>query len=411
MAKGSLARRILKYIGVLVVAATGFTLYLSTSEGLHETTEGIAVQGRENPLKAARYLEETVTDDGLTGLELALKGPTSCKGLCNADLIGLLENGTRCRCTAEWCAITSSPGPCCSGYDEHCKGNIPPTPDIQLTWQPDPKRLTDHLDFPPMSYGSTPVYLDVVTILREPLIAKNDLQFGVRELIEWVEWLRFGGVAHFYIYDTSGSLGDHKELEAYVKEGYVTVIGWAMQSNPWTVHSRLDAYTDATSRFGGRTRWRAHLSPDAYPVAPNLAAGFICRALATQASDVGLMYMESYMFGGKTEGTSDVPRFMRNVWRSPSPAKDNDYYISRMDMANGFGSHRAGSFGKSVSGAKHVGLRVNVYRGQVIGLNADEMVKDEHVLEARSELDKLRVACTLFPGIPSALLGARLIRK
>lgn len=96
-----------------------------------------------------------------------------------------------------------------------------------------------------------------------------------REFIEWIEYMRYGGVGRFLLYDctdvaASQPLIQHAELIPYVREGYVKVTPWNTSSfgrfaSAPSVGTMAAVAADAHLRFGpSASVWRAVLDTTEY---------------------------------------------------------------------------------------------------------------------------------------------------
>lgn len=109
-----------------------------------------------------------------------------------------------------------------------------------------------------------------------PYQCQNDsIGFLCRELIEWVEYMRYGGVGRFLLYDctdvaVSQPLVQHPEIIPYLREGYVKITPWNVSAfgrfaSATSVGSVAAIAADAHLRFGKfASVWRTVLDAIEY---------------------------------------------------------------------------------------------------------------------------------------------------
>lgn len=79
---------------------------------------------------------------------------------------------------------------------------------------------------------------------------------------EWLEYHKYIGVQHFYIYDNESSDNLEELLAPYIKEGLVTYIAYPGQS------MQLEIYNHALDTFGSETYWLMYVDIDEFFVLP-----------------------------------------------------------------------------------------------------------------------------------------------
>ena len=147
------------------------------------------------------------------------------------------------------------------------------------------------------------VFLDVVFHVR---IWKGDESLiSVKELVEWLEYMKFAGVQRFYMYDCflpsheeEECLRDNTILRPYFNSGYVKYIDWsAGADNALHTELQLSAYQDA-ARIS-TSEWRLIMDVDEYPFLPQDASEqFLSRLLHKQGQGVTQLRFANVIFGG-----------------------------------------------------------------------------------------------------------------
>lgn len=92
------------------------------------------------------------------------------------------------------------------------------------------------------------------------VIFKNETPY----LAEWLEFHRLVGVEHVYLYDNGSTDNPTEVLAPYLKEGFVTLIPWAL---PWYLGgttAQYVAFAHALLNFGHDWRWIAFIDLDEF---------------------------------------------------------------------------------------------------------------------------------------------------
>ena len=76
-------------------------------------------------------------------------------------------------------------------------------------------------------------FLSAVLVVR---IYRSHIRLSSRELVQWLQYLRYAGVEHVYVYDAYvGSESQKSVLNSFIVNGYVTYVDWSAPGN--SIHS------------------------------------------------------------------------------------------------------------------------------------------------------------------------------
>ena len=167
------------------------------------------------------------------------------------------------------------------------------------------------------SVKEPPYFLTAVFILR---IYENDKsELTSAEVKQWLEYLRYAGVEHVYLYDIWQLPGEsqREELSVFIREGYLTYTDWH-KYNPYTrMKSQLPAYQHCIDNYGKDSTWQAAIDIDEYPFSPSdTSSGFLHRFVkkySMQHSDVSEITMKNYLYLGEKDKTKEL--LIDRLWR------------------------------------------------------------------------------------------------
>ncbi len=101
-----------------------------------------------------------------------------------------------------------------------------------------------------------PYFLTAVLLVR---IYENDkAQLTSKEMVQWLQYLRYAGVEHVYVYDAwvHGNEQQKQLLSIFMKEGFVTYIDWHTH-NPYTIGgTQVAAYRHCIKNYGNVSQWQ-----------------------------------------------------------------------------------------------------------------------------------------------------------
>lgn len=165
-------------------------------------------------------------------------------------------------------------------------------------------------------------FLTAVVLLRIYKEDKADLT--TRELKQWLEYVRYIGVEHVYLYDAfvKEDEAQKNEIKLFLQDGFVTYVDWHVH-NPYTISgTQVSAYQHCIDNFGQESVWQAAIDIDEYPFSPvDTRPGFLSRfiknftKLNPTASEI---CMQNFLFLGKP---LPLELLMERIWRrTPKPA-------------------------------------------------------------------------------------------
>ena len=146
-------------------------------------------------------------------------------------------------------------------------------------------------------------FLTAVVLLR---IYKDDkAKLTTRELKQWLQYMKYIGVEHVYLYDAfyNEEEAQAKYLDVYLRENYVTYIDWHMH-NPYTISgTQVTAYQHCIDNFGSESTWQTAIDIDEYPFSPvDTEPYFLARFVNKHSAkhpNVAEICMENFLFLGK----------------------------------------------------------------------------------------------------------------
>ena len=164
--------------------------------------------------------------------------------------------------------------------------------------------------------GAPPYFLTAVFIVR---IYKNDKsELTTAEVKQWLEYLRYAGVEHVYLYDTWYLPGESQEeaLDIFIKEKYLTYVDWHKYNPYIREKTQLPAYQHCINKYGKESTWQAAIDIDEYPFSPSdTEPGFLYRFVkrfSEQHREVSEITMKNYLFLGE-KGKEEL--LMERLWR------------------------------------------------------------------------------------------------
>ena len=170
-----------------------------------------------------------------------------------------------------------------------------------------------------------PYFLTAVLLVR---IYSWDLaQLTTRELVQWIQYLRYAGVEHIYVYDAYVHKNESQQqaLSSLVSKGFVTYVDWHKHAYPYTIKgTQVTAYQDCIDRWGNDTLWQMATDMDEYPFSsvdtkPNFMQHFV-RNFSKMNPRVNEIHMANYLFLGTPLNDSDHPLLIDRFWRrTPNP--------------------------------------------------------------------------------------------
>ncbi len=167
-----------------------------------------------------------------------------------------------------------------------------------------------------------PYFLTAVLLMR--IYEKDKAKLTTRELKMWLEYLRYAGVEHVYVYDAWVYERESQlaELDSFLSDGYVTYIDWHTH-NPYTIAgTQVASYQDCIDKYSHENQWQVAIDIDEYPFSPvDTEPGFLFRYLKHYSEyhgDMSELTMQNFLFLGKPQDKElMIERLLR---RTHSPA-------------------------------------------------------------------------------------------
>ena len=159
-------------------------------------------------------------------------------------------------------------------------------------------------------------FLTAVVLLR---IYKNDkANLTTRELKQWLEYMRYIGVEHVYLYDAFYTEDESQAdaLKLFLQDKYVTYTDWH-EHNPYTISgTQVSAYQNCIGRFGSQSTWQTAIDIDEYPFSPvDTEPGFLTRFVekfSAKHPHVSEISMQNFLFLGKP---LQLELLIERLWR------------------------------------------------------------------------------------------------
>ncbi len=167
-----------------------------------------------------------------------------------------------------------------------------------------------------------PYFITAVLLMR--IYEKDKAKLTTRELKMWLEYLRYAGVEHVYVYDAWVYERESPlaELDSFLSDGYVTYIDWHTH-NPYTIAgTQVAAYQDCIDKYSHENQWQVAIDIDEYPFSPvDTEPGFLFRYIKNYSEyhrDTSELTMQNFLFLGKPQNKElMIERLLR---RTHSPA-------------------------------------------------------------------------------------------
>ena len=93
-------------------------------------------------------------------------------------------------------------------------------------------------------------FLSAVVLLR--IYKEDKAKLTTRELKQWLEYMRYSGVEHVYLYDAfvNEDEAQMSEIKLFLRDNYITYIDWHVH-NPYTISgTQVSAYQHCIDHFG-----------------------------------------------------------------------------------------------------------------------------------------------------------------
>ena len=171
-----------------------------------------------------------------------------------------------------------------------------------------------------------PYFLTALVLLRIFKESEKRANLTTREMKQWLEYLRYSGVEHVYVYDAFVTEDESQkdELEPFFKDNFITYVDWH-EHNPHTLPMKTEGYQDCLDRFGSESTWQTAIDIDEYPFSPtDMEPGFLARFVKCYAEknpEVSEICMQNFLFLGKPISKSERELLFERLWRrDPKPS-------------------------------------------------------------------------------------------
>ena len=175
-----------------------------------------------------------------------------------------------------------------------------------------------------------PYFLTAVLLVR--IYSTDMAQLSTREAVQWIQYLRYAGVEHIYVYDAYvyKNESQQKALSTFIEKGYVTYVDWQKYAYPYSIAgTQVSAYQDCINKWGNMSQWQIAIDIDEYPFSPtdreqNFMQRFLREYVQNQPKFVlSEISMSNYLFLGKPLDDTDHPFLIDRIWRrTPKPSNN-----------------------------------------------------------------------------------------
>ena len=171
-----------------------------------------------------------------------------------------------------------------------------------------------------------PYFLTALVLLRITKESEKRSNLTTREMKQWLEYLRYAGVEHVYLYDAfvTEDEAQKDKLEPFFQDKFITYVDWH-EHNPYTIPMQIKGYQDCLDRFGSESTWQTALDIDEYPFSPSdTEPGFLARFVKNYSAknpEVSEICMQNFPFLGKPISKSERELLFERLWRrDPAPS-------------------------------------------------------------------------------------------
>lgn len=209
-----------------------------------------------------------------------------------------------------------------------------------------------------------PYFLTAVLLVR--IYKADKAKLTTKEMKEWLQYLRYAGVEHVYVYDAwvYEQESQLSLLKAFEEDGYITYVDWHTH-NPYTISgTQVAAYQNCINMYSHESVWQAAIDIDEYPFSPmDTAPGFLYRYVKDFSDyhpQVSEITMQNYLYLGKPlEKELMIERLFRRTHQPANPLVKPIYKPSHVHAQV---HHNGLRRGRSMN-APSLELRMNHYWG------------------------------------------------
>lgn len=214
------------------------------------------------------------------------------------------------------------------------------------------------------STNHPPYFLVAVVLLR--IYETDKAKLTTREFKQWLEYVRYAGVEHVYVYDAyvHNQESQHGFLERFFQDKYITYVDWHVH-NPYSIQgTQVAGYQHCIDNYGHEHTWQAAIDIDEYPFSPqDTEPGFLARFVkqfSEKNPHVSEITMQNYLFLGKP---LEKELLFERIWRrTKGPANPLVKPIYKPANVRAQVHHNGLRTGRSSNAPDHE-LRLNHYWG------------------------------------------------
>lgn len=165
-----------------------------------------------------------------------------------------------------------------------------------------------------------PYYIVAVLLVR--IYYVDPAKLTTREMLQWLQYLRYAGVEHVYVYDAYVHKNESqiKALKPFLDDGYVTYVDWSSRAYPYSIQgTQVAAYQDCMDKWGKDSVWQVAIDIDEYPFSPSdTSENFLPRFLQKFSGvnrNAAEITMLNFLFLGKPLSEVEHPLIIDRMYR------------------------------------------------------------------------------------------------
>ena len=223
---------------------------------------------------------------------------------------------------------------------------------------------SDCLSWTNRSTKRPPFFLTAIVLLR--IYDSDKAKLTTREFKQWLEYVRYAGVEHVYVYDAyvANTESQRGILSRFFQDNFITYVDWHVH-NPYTIQgTQVASYQHCIDNYGHEHTWQAAIDIDEYPFSPHdTEPGFLTRFVkqfSEKNPHVSEITMQNYLFLGKPQ---ERELLFERIWRrTKGPANPLVKPIYKPVNVRAQVHHNYLKIGHSMNAPDHE-LRLNHYWG------------------------------------------------
>lgn len=223
---------------------------------------------------------------------------------------------------------------------------------------------SDCLSWTNRSTKRPPFFLTAIVLLR--IYDSDKAKLTTREFKQWLEYVRYAGVEHVYVYDAyvANTESQRGILSRFFQDNFITYVDWHVH-NPYTIQgTQVASYQHCIDNYGHEHTWQAAIDIDEYPFSlRDTEPGFLTRFVkqfSEKNPHVSEITMQNYLFLGKPQ---ERELLFERIWRrTKGPANPLVKPIYKPVNVRAQVHHNYLKSGRSMNAPDHE-LRLNHYWG------------------------------------------------